>query len=721
MNVSGEGSSDLRFSHTQTYFDKSRSVRFLIATVFVLILFMLLHFRETYVESLEMGSFARRYVVAQTDFAFPDDEATVIFKQEMARRIGPIYKIKSEQIQSRLTDFQKYVAQTHEGSEKWNALAEEGGFKELALALSQFSDALLQSRFTNLQTLGTIDELPEADLPIPKPLFFAFLPHEGQEGRLPLQFWAAFSKSVFAESPLSSKTLNFVLSYFEGFSWQFESDQGTQYTLRKLIAARLPEKYTHVRSGERVIDQGEKVTSRHLMMLQAMKEKLDEERHLNDPLTIVGSFLIALLFLFVGAIYLRENHREIITSNKRLSLLLSVIVLNLLIAKAIEMLFLDRTSHFVDLIRFPLFVPFAAILLSSLMHVRLAAFATLFLAIFFTMALPVASISFLIVNILSATVAILGMRQVRRRKEVFAVCAKGWFAAALVILAFNLYESSDWTYSFLSDLTSALLFMLITAVAVVGLLPLFESLFGVMTDMTVMELMDPSNPLLRRLTIEAPGTYQHSMVVGNLAEAAASAIGANGLFCRVAAAYHDVGKLVNPEYFTENQLGGVDMHRLLTPRESADVIIAHVSEGVALARQVGLSEPFIDIIKEHHGTTLVYYFYHKEIEQKGGDKSLVDERDFRYSGPKPHTKESTILMMADSLEAASRSLDLFNEETISSLVQTLVAQKSEDGQFDDSPLTFEEMGAIKRTLVKNLLAASHPRIKYPLHHPGEEG
>ena len=170
--------------------------------------------------------------------------------------------------------------------------------------------------------------------------------------------------------------------------------------------------------------------------------------------------------------------------------------------------------------------------------------------------------------------------------------------------------------------------------------------------------------LLRRLTIDAPGTYQHSVVVGNLAEAAAAAIGANGLFCRVATLYHDIGKMVTPQYFTENQQGSMNIHQLLTPQESAQVIIAHVSEGVALARKAGLPEQFIDIIKEHHGTTLVYYFYRKQLEKVGGDKTLVDEKEFRYAGPKPSSKESAIIMIADSLEAASRSLEKMNEENL---------------------------------------------------------
>jgi putative nucleotidyltransferase with HDIG domain len=234
-----------------------------------------------------------------------------------------------------------------------------------------------------------------------------------------------------------------------------------------------------------------------------------------------------------------------------------------------------------------------------------------------------------------------------------------------------------------------------------------------MTDVTLMEYMDPNNDLLRRLSIEAPGTYQHSVVVGNLAESIANAIGANGLFCRVSTLYHDVGKMATPQYFTENQTREMNLHQLLTPAESAEVIMSHVSEGVSLARKAGLPEQFVDIIKEHHGTTLVYYFYRKALEAFGGDKSQVDEKKFRYAGPKPRSKESAIIMICDSVEAAVRSLDTVTEETVGELATRLIREKVEDGQFDDSLLTYEEMAIMKATLVKTLVAFTHRRVKYP--------
>jgi cyclic-di-AMP phosphodiesterase PgpH len=708
-----------RFFRTQSYFDKSITIRLLIGLLFAVVLFFFFHVRQPYVESLELGVLAERYVVAQIDFAFPDEEATIILKQEAAHEIGVIWRIKEEQINQKVTAFQKYITQNPKGSEKWEAMSKETSFANIALALSLFSDNLSLNRFTDVRTIQRIDRLPSSEIPIPTQAFYPFLPAQ-EAVRLPLQFWTGFAKRVFSDEIVPGAIFQFIVHYFETALWEFEMDQGLEYTLRKVAQGKISEKFTRIRAGERLIDQGEKVTSRHLAMMQAMKEKLHQKRNLLAFASVSGSLLMTLVFLSVGALFLRENHKDIFFSNRKLALLTTILSLAILLTKVTEVFLLKNTTDLLGTVRFALFVPFVAILIASLIHARIASFSALFLAVVYSMGLAVATIPFLVINILVAMVAILTGRVIRRRKDVFIICGKAWLASIVVMLAFDLYDSTPFANTFLNDLTSTFLFMAATAVLVVGLLPMFESTFQIMTDITLMEFMDPSNEILRRLTIEAPGTYQHSLVVGHLSESAAAAIGANALFCRVATQYHDIGKLINPQYFTENQLGGVDMHQLLTPFESTQVIIAHVSEGVALARKVGLPEQFIDIIKEHHGTTLVYYFYHKQLERVG-DKNKVDTKKFRYAGPKPRSKESTIIMIADTLEAASRCLDLFNEITITDLVEKLIAHKMEDGQFDESLLTFEELGIVKNTLVKTLLAASHPRIKYPPHHPGEEG
>jgi putative nucleotidyltransferase with HDIG domain len=717
-----EDLNELKFARTQSYFDRSLTIRFLIGFCFGIILFFFLHYREVYVGNLEIGTEAEQYIVSQVSFTFPDEEATSILRQEAAFEISNIYRLNELEIKERVTEFQKYITQNAEGRARWEEINNSTPLDDVALALSLFSEKLYQIRFSDLRTLSRIDHFPKNELPIDQKDFFAYTPNfTGEPEMLPHSLWETFKVRFLQSSIIPEQISNFLIDYFEPLTWTFEQDIQIEYSLRKLAQAAIQPRQTLVRAGQTLIDQGEKVTPRHIAMLQAMKDKLSQERNLSSPLTIFGTCLMVVIFLGIGTIYLYQNHRPILNSNRKLGLLVAILVLAIMIAKTLELWLLRTNNNYFSLVRFPLFVPLAAVLVTNLLNLRIAALSTILLTVLFTIALSLDPIPFLLVNIITSIAAILTGQNIRRRKEVFVVCIKSWFAAVLVIIAWDLYRNLFLSMAVVYDLVSSFIFMFSTAILTVGLLPVFEYIFRIMTDITLMEFLDPSNELLRRLTIEAPGTYQHSIVVGNLAEAAATAIGCNGLFCRVATQYHDVGKLSNPQYFTENQLGSVDMHQLLLPQESAQVIISHVSEGVALARKVGLPEQFIDIIKEHHGTQLVYYFYCKQLELENGDASRVKEEDYRYMGPKPRTKESTLIMIADTLEAASRSLDMLNEESVRELVERLITQKMQDGQFDDSMLTFEELGVVKEILIKTLLAASHPRIKYPPHAPGEEG
>ncbi|MGH2612200.1 MAG: HDIG domain-containing metalloprotein, partial [Rhabdochlamydiaceae bacterium] len=233
------------------------------------------------------------------------------------------------------------------------------------------------------------------------------------------------------------------------------------------------------------------------------------------------------------------------------------------------------------------------------------------------------------------------------------------------------------------------------------------------TDMTLMESSDPNHPLLRRLSLEAPGTYQHSLSVANLAEEAALAIGANALLCRVSALFHDIGKIIQPNYFTENLRDGFNMHQLLTPLESAQVIIQHVTEGIKLAENANLPQPIINSIREHHGTTLVYYFYHVQIEKSQVSSLGIEEGFFRYPGPTPQTRESAIVMITDSVEATFRCHNTIDEKIISDLIEGIIVDKIREHQLDASGLTFDDLEAIKKAIFRSLLAISHVRPTYP--------
>ncbi len=693
-------------------FDGDTSIKTLIFIGFISLLFLFLHFQEVRVETPELYSIAPRYVVAQVDFTFLDEEATALLREDAVRDLGKIYQLDDQAVRQVRLEFEQYLRDNQE----WRDKLPKASLEQLYTGSELVERSLQQLRFTDFRTLKKMESVGLSTAG-----YLIFIPaHLEQTTLLPAPVWAYLGQNAFAEEATPQATSRFIVDFFRDKEWALVEDPNPSRVLRNRVITKVPVKYTKVAAGSRMINQGEKVTSRHLAMLQAMKNAMADMRNLWSPVTLVGSFLLALVLASIGAAYLRVVESSVFASNRQLLLFVTVVLLTLGLSKAIEFFVLNNTNSFREVVKYPLIVPFATILLCSLMNFQVATFGTAVLTIVLCIELPFDRQGFLVTNIAAAAVALLTGRSLKRRKDIFVVCAKAWLACVVVVFAIHFSNNSYKDISLATDLLSAGLFMLVTAVLVVGLLPLLESGFNVLTNVTLMEYMDPSHPLLRRLAIEAPGTYQHSLVVGNLAESAASAINANGIFCRVAVLYHDIGKMATPQYFTENQQGGMNIHQLLTPVESAQVIMAHVTEGVNIATKAGLPERFIDIIREHHGTTLVYFFYRKQLDQVANDASQVDANMFRYQGPRPHSKESAIIMIADSLEAASRSLESADEQSLNELLNRLIREKAEDGQFDDCQLTFQEMARIKRTLVKTILAAGHSRIRYPQRKSFEE-
>jgi hypothetical protein len=256
---------------------------------------------------------------------------------------------------------------------------------------------------------------------------------------------------------------------------------------------------------------------------------------------------------------------------------------------------------------------------------------------------------------------------------------------------------------------------IIATVLVIGLLPFFEVTFGILSPLKLVELSNPNHPLLRKLLTETPGTYHHSVMVGNLSEAAAEAIGADGLLCRVGSYYHDIGKTRRPSYFIENQGNIENPHDFIEPSLSKSIIVAHAKDGAEMLREHKLPKQLCDIAEQHHGTTLLKYFYHKALkqaeEQQTGEE--IREEDYRYPGPKAQTKEAAIVGIADSVEAAVRSLRNPTIEQIGSIVDKIIKDRLEDNQFNECDLTMKELDTIGRALKETLLGIFHSRIEYP--------
>ncbi|MGI9429331.1 MAG: HD family phosphohydrolase, partial [Bythopirellula sp.] len=318
--------------------------------------------------------------------------------------------------------------------------------------------------------------------------------------------------------------------------------------------------------------------------------------------------------------------------------------------------------------------------------------------------------------VLMATVAgaILVLKSVRTRSKLFIVGVVAAGVALLTTVGVGTLNGQPGPVLWVNGFTLAL-WSIIAGALMTVLLPVVEKVFSVQTDLSLIELGDPAHPLLQELIRRAPGTYNHSITVAALAEAAAESIGARGLLVRVGAYFHDIGKMLKPGYFIENQSQGDNRHDSLVPAMSTLVIIAHVKDGADLARQNKLPEQIIDFIQQHHGTTLVEYFYRQASEQRDKDpeSAEVDESSFRYPGPRPQTKEAGVLMLADAVESASRALKEPTPSRIENIVEELARKRLLDGQFDECGLTLEEVRKIGESLVKSLTAVYHGRVKYP--------
>jgi putative nucleotidyltransferase with HDIG domain len=304
--------------------------------------------------------------------------------------------------------------------------------------------------------------------------------------------------------------------------------------------------------------------------------------------------------------------------------------------------------------------------------------------------------------------------RIRSRSKLIYVGLWAGAVAALTQLGASLLDERPLDMQMLHEAGRTGGWTILAGFLMTGLLPFIERTFGVLTDLSLLEVGDVAHPLLQELVRRAPGTYNHSINVASLAEAAAEAIGARGLLVRVGAYFHDVGKMLKPAYFVENQ-GKENRHESLVPAMSTLIIVAHVKEGVELARQYNLPQPIVDLIAEHHGTTLVEFFFRRAEERSQADPNgeEVDEQTYRYPGPKPTTRESAVLMLSDAVESASRTLTEPTPARIASLVHELAMKRLLDGQFDECGLTLEELGLIEQSLVKSLTAVYHGRVKYP--------
>ncbi len=490
------------------------------------------------------------------------------------------------------------------------------------------------------------------------------------------------------------------------FSTLVWDEQETEKAIRGAVAA-VDNVVVSYQSGQVLAEARVPLTTDVVRDLRSEYEAFAADRPWVEKLGRAAAVVALILAMFgLSAGYLYHRQPRLLISLKQLGLVLGMIVLTVALAK-----YSAADSLRAELIPPLLFAQIVAIAFGAELALLLAGVVSIVLSLALAYRLGTFLLLFGV-----ALAAILQLGRIRTRsKLIFVGLSVG---AAAVALSFGLttLESQPIGEALVVVAACNGLWAVAAGFVIYGLLPFIEKLFGVLTDMSLLELGDVSRPLLQQLVQRAPSTYNHSITVGSIAEAAAEAIGARGLLVRVGAYYHDIGKMLNPEYFIENQSPDANLHESLLPAMSTLVIIAHVKDGVDLARQHGLPRPIIDLVLQHHGTTLVAYFYDRANEQQHHGRNgaaEVPESSYRYPGPKPQTKEAGVLMLADAAESASRSLADPTPARIESLVREVAERKLDDGQFDESGLTLRELRTIEKTMIKSLTAIYHGRIKYP--------
>ncbi len=494
-------------------------------------------------------------------------------------------------------------------------------------------------------------------------------------------------------------------------------DKAATTTAQDRAIKEMEQPIVFVEKGELILTKGLKVNELALEKYERYLDITVEDRNLLPKRIFVtfGTFLFAVVYVsLVLPNFWKDNARSIIVA--------VAILANLGLSRII--LELGSTNLFggnallIGLLPYLIPIAFASMVVMITVGPRMAALSALMTSVFHA-TMQNAGIEALSISLSSALVGAYFCREVRLRGSVLKAGGMAGLTGAILALCIGFASGSGWAAS-ANHAFASLLVGAFTGGLVLGAMPLIENGFKVATDATLFELTDFNHPLLRRMQVEAPGTYHHSLMVANLAENAAVAVKANPIMCRACSLFHDIGKMSQPDYFTENQGGFDNPHAKKNPAMSALIIKSHVKEGIEMAREHRLPKVIRDVIRQHHGTTLVKYFYHQAKQQLKQDKlhygeldEEPDESTYRYDGPKPRFKESAIIFFADSVEAATRSLPKVTHHSVEELLESIFQDRLEDGQLDECPLTLEEMSKIKSSFLKTSLNMLHSRIEYP--------
>lgn len=489
--------------------------------------------------------------------------------------------------------------------------------------------------------------------------------------------------------------------YFDGLEANVILDEElTQATLQEELS-QISATRGVVPKGSLIVSKGEIIDGEPLQKVLSLKEKYESQNFSDKRYNwvIFGYILLVLLALIMLMLFIKTYRPEVYLNNTKVTFVLFNILVMILLTTAVVKL---RPTYI-----YAVPICILPLIIKAFFDARLGLFTHVIALLLIGFIVP-DSFEYFFLQIIAGIVTILSVPELYKRANLFISVGQITFIYVVAYFAFNVIQEGGIDGIELQDVGKFILAGLAT-LFVQPLIYVYEKLFGLVSDVSLLELSDTNSKLLKRLADEAPGTFHHSLNVANLSEAAANEIGANAMLVRVGALYHDIGKMENPTDFTENQSTGVNSHDDLSPKESARIIIDHVINGIELARKYKLPDRVIDFIRTHHGTSTVQYFYFKEKE-KNEDASIAD---FQYPGPLPFSKETAILMMSDSVEAASKSLKNPTSTLIDAFVEKIIKKQMDEGQFLNANITFKEIQQIKKVLKKKLNNIYHLRIEYP--------
>lgn len=459
-----------------------------------------------------------------------------------------------------------------------------------------------------------------------------------------------------------------------------------------------------VNENERIIAKHDRISEEAKLKIDSYRQaKAEQEGSFNYYVLFSGKMLHILAILSLFAIYLYLFRKKIFYDNMKI-LMISIIILFICLNS-----FLIQHIEVHSPIHLLIIIPAASMMLTIIFDSRVAFYGTVIISLI-AGGLRGNDYSFTAMNIFAGALAAYTVRDIKNRSQIFRSFFYILIGYITTIFAFGMerYESID---NLLIECAFGASNALISPIFTFGMIIFLERIFNITTELTLLELTDFNRPLLKDLAKNAPGTFTHSITVGSLVERAAEAIGANPLLARVGAYYHDIGKMLSPELFVENQLTNENTHENLNPKDSASLIINHVKRGMELAKKEDLPKEIVDFIPMHHGTLVVSYFYEKAKKLYNGENININE--FRYSGPKPTTKETALVMLADACESTVRSIGEPDQAKIDNVITNLIKARVEDGQLDDSPITLNDLKKIKEVFLNFLLGLYHKRIRYP--------